>query len=533
MDVVQSEGGAKMRRTSSAFLGIALAILPAIAIGQAQAPPWGRFFERLRTDQLMARLSAESKPEDVAFVGANVIPMTPGTRMLSDQTVIVRGGRIDAIGPRAKTAVPAGVRKIDARGKFLFPGLTDVHVHTLQTHADYLLDLLFGVTTVREMDGYPWLLKLRAAARANRLLAPTPYVAGTILNAAPMGWYAIVIKTPEEARNIVREQKAAGYDYIKVHNAMPLPLYDALAQTAGEEHIRLIGHIPHEVLVAHAIESGQYTFEHFKGFYLDRNLTMSPEDWLDAVKGADVWIAPTLTNRRGGMTVEETRAFVATPAAQLVSLRARAGWPDEVTGHDADASRQVWVLSQVIFKELLPVTSRFIAGTDSGGGYPNSIRGFALHDELETMESLGMPVIDVLRAATSNAAIALGDSASFGSIELGKRADLVLLDKNPLLTSRNLRDPRGVMVRGIWLDRARLDNIRREIVSIYATAGADKTLDQPSPAQLDGLVAGMQALGVKGWIFNDHRLGELAEMLRKVNRDADAAAIAKLATSPP
>jgi hypothetical protein len=256
---------------------------------------------------------------------------------------------------------------------------------------------------------------------------------------------------------------------------------------------------------------------------------MSPENWLDEVKGADVWLAPTLTNRRGGMTVEETRAFVTTPDAQLVSARARAGWPDAMKEHDADSCRKVWALSQVIFKELLPVTDRFIAGTDSGGGYANSIRGFALHDELETMESLGMPVAEVLRTATTNAAIALGDAPSFGSIESGKRADLLLLDKNPLLTTRNLRDPRGVMVRGIWLDHARLAEIRAAIVSIYAKAAADKTLDAPAPAQLDSLAASMQALGAKGWIFNDHRLEELAGMLRTVNRNSDADAVATLA----
>jgi imidazolonepropionase-like amidohydrolase len=509
------------------LFGISAAISPS-GVGQPEAPPWGRFFERLRTDQLMQKLSEEAKPEDVAFVGAGIIPMTAGAPLLPDQTVIVRGGRIDTIGPRAKTPVPAGVHRIDARGKFLFPGLTDVHVHTLQTHADYLLDLLYGVTTVREMDGFPWLLKIRAAARANRLLAPTTYVTGTILNGAPMGWYAVVVKTPEQARSIVREQKAAGYDYIKVHNVMPLPLYDAIAQMAREEHIRLVGHIPHEVSVQHAIEAGQYTFEHFKGFYLDRTLTMSPEDWLDEVKGADVWIAPTLTNRRGGMTVEETRAFAASPDAQLVSARARAGWPDATKEHDADSSRTVWTLSQEIFRKLLPVTDRFIAGTDSGGGYPNSIRGFALHDELETMESLGMPVAEALRTATVNASIALGDPASFGSIEVGKRADLLLLDGNPLLTTRNLRNPSGVMARGIWLDHAKLSHIRQSIVAIYAKAGADKTLDHPSPAQIESLVAGMRALGARGWIFNDHRLEELAGMLRAVNREADAAAIEKL-----
>ncbi|HEY2094261.1 MAG TPA: amidohydrolase family protein [Thermoanaerobaculia bacterium] len=510
-------------------LCITLVILPAAVIGQDdETPHWGRFFERLRTDQLMQKLSEESNPEDVAFVGAEVIPMTEGTSVLHDQTVVVRNGRIDVVGPRTKTNIPAGVRRIDARGKFLFPGLTDVHVHTVQTHADYLLDLLHGVTTVREMDGYPWLLKVRAAIRANRLLAPTTYVTGTILNGAPMGWYAIVIKTPEQARSVVREQKAAGYDYIKVHNVMPLPLYDAIAETARQEHIRFVGHIPHEVSVKHAIEEGQYTFEHFKGFYLDRTLTMSPEDWLDEVKGADVWIAPTLTNRRGGMTVDETRAFMATPDAQLVSARARAEWPEGVTGHDADASRTVWTLSQEIFKKLLPVTQRFIAGTDSGGGYPNSIRGFALHDELETMESLGMPVAEVLRTATVNAAIALGDPASFGSIEVGKRADLLLLDKNPLLTSRNLRDPRDVMVRGIWLDHARLAHVREAIVAIYAKAGADRTLDHPSATQIEGLVAGMDALRAKGWIFNDHHVEELTGMLRAVKRDADADTIAML-----
>jgi hypothetical protein len=113
------------------LFAISAAISPSGA-GQAEAPPWGRYFERLRPDQLMEKLSREAKPEDVAFVGATVIPMSEGTELLADQTVIVSGGRIAAIGRRAKTPVPAGMRRVDARGKFLFPGLTDVHVHTLQ-----------------------------------------------------------------------------------------------------------------------------------------------------------------------------------------------------------------------------------------------------------------------------------------------------------------------------------------------------------------------------------------------------------------
>ena len=502
------------------------------ATADAASPPWGPFFERLRIDEYLQSLSTQAaKPVDIAFVGVDVVPMTAGTSLLNDQTVIVRNGRIDAIGPRPQVSIPEGMRRIDAQGKFLFPGLTDAHVHTLETFGDLLLDLVHGVTTIREMDGFPWLLRLRAAARANRILAPTSYVAGHILNAAPMGWYATVLRSPEQARQVVRDQKAAGYDYIKVHNTLPLPLYDAIAAAAREEHIPLVGHVPTAVTVAHAIESKHSTLEHFKGFYLDSNLTMSTEDWLTAVKGADIWICPTLTNRRAGSTVEEAERFAASPAGQLVPARARARWPAAVTSRTADSARTVWELSQPIFKQLLPVTSRFIAGTDSGGGYANSIRGFALHDELETFESLGMPTIDALRSTTVHAAAALGDPGSFGSIELGKRADLLLLDRNPLLTVHNLRDPSGVMVRGIWLDAATLASIRESVQTIYRTAGTDPTLDNPSPAQIDALVAGMEALGAKGWIFNDHQLEELAGMLREKGRAADADRVVALATA--
>jgi Amidohydrolase family len=497
-----------------------------VAMPVFAADDWGLYFERLRVDEALHRLSKKAAPVDLAFVGVDVVPMTPGTPFLRDQTVIVRGGLIDRAGPRASTAVPSGMRRVDGRGKYLFPGLTDAHVHTLKTNGDLLLDLINGVTTIREMDGFPWLLRMRDAARANRLLAPTSYVAGQILNGAPMGWYAVVIKTPEQARQVVHEQKAAGYDYIKIHNFMPLPIYDAIAAAAREEHIRLIGHIPHQVSVAHALESGQFTFEHFKGFYLDSNLTMSPEPWLAEIKSADVWLCPTLVTWMASFSVEETKRFIASPDAQYFSLRSRRTWPQAVTEQDAKSMGTVWQLTQPIFKQLLPVTDRFIAGTDSGGGYANSIRGFALHDEVETFESLGMPTAEALRTVTVNSSIALGDPRSFGTIEPGKRADLLLLDRNPLETVRNLRALRGVMLRGIWLDRASLDGIGNELKTIYARSGADTSLDDPSPKQIDTLLAGLSALIADGAILNDHALGVLATMLRVKGRDADADRVA-------
>src|SRR5262249_9152034 len=152
---------------------------------------------------------------------------------------------------------------------------------------------------------------------------------------------------------------------------------------AREEHIPLVGHVPHEISVAHVLAMGQFTLEHFKGFYLDNGLTPSAEPWLEEIKGADVWICPTLVTPVAGLSVDETQRFMAGPEAQLVSLRERRRWPQAVTEQQSRSFATVWALAQPIFRQLLAVTDRFIAGTDSGGGYPNLIRGFALHEELE------------------------------------------------------------------------------------------------------------------------------------------------------
>jgi cytosine/adenosine deaminase-related metal-dependent hydrolase len=178
----------------------------------------------------------------VAFVGVSVLnpdDQAPGP----DRTVLVHEGRITAVGPRDSVAVPAGTLVVNGAGRLLMPGLVDMHVHTLERSAHMLLELANGVTSVREMDGFPWLLRQRAQVRAGKLLAPTLYVAGTILNASPMDYYATVVRTPEEARAAVRAQKAAGYDFIKVHNVMPKAVYQAIGQEAAAVDTAHGGHI--------------------------------------------------------------------------------------------------------------------------------------------------------------------------------------------------------------------------------------------------------------------------------------------------
>ncbi len=246
---------------------------------------------------------------------------------------------------------------------------------------------------------------------------------------------------------------------------------------------------------------------------MDNNLTMSTEDWITPTKGADIWLCPTFHNRHPALNEAETRQLVTSPLGKLISPRLRARWIERSKEPDA-SSAKVWALSQEIFAKLRPVTDRWIAGTDSGS-YRNMIPGHALIDEVETFERLGMKAADALKTATVNAATALLDPNDFGTIEAGKRADLVLLDRNPLETAKHLRDPRGVMLRGIWLDpRA----IRASVEALHTHTGPDA----PSDAQVDALLKRMQALKDGGWIYRDEQLDELAQLLRAHGRAADA-----------
>ncbi|HJQ36471.1 MAG TPA: hypothetical protein VKB93_04985, partial [Thermoanaerobaculia bacterium] len=350
---------------------------------------WWFFFEEADTATLVQKLSKENKARTAAIVDVNLISMAGTPRVEAHQTVLVEKGRIARIGPAAEVRVPRGALRIDGRGRYLIPGLTDAHVHTLESSNDYLLQLLHGVTTVREMAGFPWLLRVRDAARANRLLVPTPYVASHLLNGGPLGIYATVVRAPEDAARAVHEQKLAGYQYIKTHNSLARDVYQAILDAAKEEHIRVIGHVPVRASISQAIAGGHFTLEHFKGYYMDNNLTMSTEDWLTPTKGADIWLCPTFYNRHPALTEAETQQLVASPLGKLVSPRLRARWLERAKEPDA-SSAKVWALSQEIFAKLRSVTDRWIAGTDSGGGYRNMIPGHALIDEVETFERLGM-----------------------------------------------------------------------------------------------------------------------------------------------
>ena len=183
-------------------------------------------------------------------------------------------------------------------------------------------------------------------------------------------------------------------------------------------------------------------------------------------------------------------------------------------------------MSEQIFKELLPVGARFLAGTDSGGGYALMPPGFILHEELRIMQKNGLSPLETLRTATVNAAAAMGRSGEFGSIEPGKRADMVLLSANPLLDSANLDQIQTVIVRGIVLDKKDLNSIGRDIRAIYDPYPAPPSPSIAARSEIKRMIERMEGLHREGFVFGTHNVKQLGQLLEEEGLKAEAAKVA-------
>ncbi|HYP53361.1 MAG TPA: hypothetical protein VEQ42_07465, partial [Pyrinomonadaceae bacterium] len=248
------------RRLRSCLLALLVASLnlSSLARAQTQTPP-------AQTPAAAPNATQLAKPQAVAFVGVNVVPMDR-ERVVTDQTVVVRDGRIAEVGPASKIKVPDGALRIDGRGKYLMPGLAEMHGHLPHPNmpaavADSVLFLFVanGVTTVRGMFGFPNHVTLRERAARNEILSPTLYVAGPALSGQS-------VQSAGVADVLVREHKKAGYDLLKVHEGLSREAYDRIVTTANELRIPFGGHVADNVGLLHAIKSKQSSVEHMDGY---------------------------------------------------------------------------------------------------------------------------------------------------------------------------------------------------------------------------------------------------------------------------
>lgn len=395
-----------------------------------------------------------------AFVDVNVVPMD-AERVLMRQTVLIEGDRITAIGPVADLAIPADARRIDGAGRFLLPGLGEMHGHnppvgstTEYVQRIYFLFLANGVTTVRGMLGWPGQLELREQVRDGRLLGPTLLLAGPSFSGAS-------VASPQAATLRVEEQKREGWDLLKVHPGVKREVYDAMANAADRLGIRFSGHIPLEVGLEYAIERRQETVDHLDGYIELLGGDQGPLDparlaaIVQRTRETNTWVVPTMALWETIIGAADLPSMLAYPELRYLPTieieRWRASYERRLADPKFDRARARRIAENrlILLKALADGGARILFGTDAPQQF--SVPGFSIHREFPLMLAAGMSRYDILRSATRTVGEHLAATDRFGVIAPGARADLVLVRANPLADLAHLREPAGVMVRGRWL----------------------------------------------------------------------------------
>ena len=423
-------------------------------------------------------LQAQSGP--VAFVDVTVVPMNRDT-VLTHQTVLIQDRRISALGPSKKIRIPKSVQAINGGGRFLIPGLADMHAHLnargpdgILKNEDYAtLYLANGVTTVRNMWGDPAALAFKRSVEAGSAWGPQVFTSGPLTDGnPPTRPGSRVVETAAQATQAVEDDKRAGYDAIKVYDALKPDVYEALMATAAKLGLPVWGHVPELVLVERALELGQRSIEHVGGYLnaLDRDTSPGKAAQLVAMTvKAGTWNCPTLVFYQGALPSDEIEKAVALRESSSLMppalLRIWSNNPQlrSLTAYQFSRIRLYDQKREAFVTALHKGGAKLLLGTDE----PNTLvaPGFAIHQELANLVHVGMTPFEALRAGTSDAALFLNRGNDFGTVAVGRRADLILLDANPLENVTNVGRRVGVMARGKWMPeselKARLERLRK------------------------------------------------------------------------
>jgi hypothetical protein len=433
----------------------------------------------------------------------NVIDAT-GSPVQTDMSLTIQGNRIVRMTKDKKAKLPAGARVIDANGKFLIPGLWDMHVHTI--FGDWIpggkevslpLFVANGVTGVRDMGGdLDTLLDWRRQIAAGNILGPRMMIAGPMLD-GPKSRFpsSLSIASPEEGRKAVDGLKTGGVDFIKVQSFIQRDAYFAVADEAKRQAMVLVGHVPDAIRASEAVTAGQKSIEHLTGVF--EGCSTAEDEFLKGPKGPlrflqtydparcsaliasfarhHTWQVPTLVWERGQWLVDVTDISRDANLKYAPLSWQQKSWPQFTKGILSDldtdpvADRRRFVQKELeVIKAMRDARVPLMAGTDTAAGV-DVLPGFSLHTELEYFVQAGLSPMEALQTATRNPAEFLGLLRETGTVAKGKTANLVLLDANPLEDIRNTRKIWAVILNGRLLTRQDLDDALVRI-SAYAAA---------------------------------------------------------------
>mgnify|MGYP003575354968 CR=1 FL=1 len=437
----------------------------------------------------VAAVAAEPDPlpERLAIERVTVLPMNSEAAALSEMTVLIEDGRILSVTPAASTRAPSGVRRIDGRGKWLMPGLTDMHAHLgnvrmlrlflkmpdlkqniLRTEDLFTPFIANGVVRILDMQSMSETIGQRVEVDAGRMIGP--HIVAAAMIDGPKPYWPIgttrVATTPDDGRQAVRDAGAEGYDVIKVYSGLSFETFSAIVDEARRLKLPVVGHIPERrlgrtkeffqpgfSLVAHAEEFAQRDAQ--------PSLAAIPQ-YVDMMKQNGAWLTATLSlDERLLEQTKDPKSLHSRPEIRVLPRLMR----DMVLNHNpyiaAASPQRIEFLTQIVefnrelVRAFVAAGIPVVAGTDAG--VPGVVPGFSMHDELEALTRAGMSNRQALEAATRRPCEWLNLLAECGTVEAGKRADLILLDADPLANIGNSRRISAVILGGRYLPRVMLD----------------------------------------------------------------------------
>lgn len=426
-----------------------------------------------------ASMLRSQEPADTAvtvFADVSVLTMDADS-VLHDGAVVVRGEEIAWIGPASELDVPTGAQLVDGSGRWLMPGLTDVHVHI--EASDLPLFLVNGVTTIREMNGTVRHVALRDSIDRGLRLGPRMIVTSALLAGEEQPWRHELIEGQQGAYRAAHRAQETGFEYLKVYDGLSESAYRALAEASATLGLPLTGHVPAEVGLETVLSAGQKSIEHAEQIMYatvgHRPDTTRIPEIVARIQGTGTWVTPTLASQRM-LSLRRTSAYaerLERPEVRFVDPELVAWWESFAPANDAAdpppddprprRARAFYGFLRDLTRALYEADVPLLVGTDTPN--PLLVPGYSIHLELVALVEAGIPTAEVLRAATTGAARFTGAEGRRGVVRTGAAADLLLLEADPRERLETLETPVGVMAAGRWLNRQALGRMLDDVGS--------------------------------------------------------------------